>query len=171
VKEGDQDLARCHRCGRELEESLPFCPFCGAPAKEESRKLRYLDEDDEQETTILQMSRDQARALAERQQTDKPIAHIEVRGPAGGLIQKVQLTDRRLSIGRGSDQDIRVTDRTVSRCHAEIWYDEDARFHVRDKDSANGTLLNGEPLVGEAELGDQCRIGVGRHTLIFLEGE
>ncbi len=169
AKEDVIALIRCHRCGRELEESLSFCPYCGAPTQEESRKLRYIDEDDEQETTVLQISKEQLRALGGALEVEHPLAFVEVRGPAGGIIQKVPLTDRTFGIGRGSDQDIRVVDRTVSRCHAEIYYQE-GQFYVRDIGSANGTLLNGEPLEGEAQLIDQGRIGIGKHTLVFVDG-
>ncbi|MBI3920939.1 MAG: FHA domain-containing protein [Armatimonadetes bacterium] len=160
-------MIRCHRCGRELEESLSFCPYCGAAVTESSNKLRYIDEDDEQETTILQLSKDQLRALGGPVDVEGAVARVEMRGPAGGLIQTIPLSKGIMGIGRGSDQYLRVVDRTASRCHAEIRFD-DGKFHVRDVGSANGTRLNGEPLEEERELTDQARIEIGRHTLIFL---
>jgi len=158
-------LKRCHRCGRELQESLSFCPFCGAPMQEASRRLRYIDEDEEQDTIILNVARERL-ASGPAGEFGDVTARIEVRGPSGGLIQTVNLGPQVFAIGRGSDQDIRVIDHTASRNHAEIHWDNGA-FFVRDVGSINGSLLNGEPLEGEVELTDQDIIGIGKHSLVF----
>ena len=65
-----------------------------------------------------------------------------------------------LSIGRSGDADVRIDDRYASGLHARI-YSHGGRFYVEDLNSTNGTLLNDDPLAGEAELvpGDMIRIG------------
>ena len=65
-----------------------------------------------------------------------------------------------LSIGRSADADVRIDDRYASGLHARI-YSRGGRFYIEDMNSTNGTLLNSEELLGEAELtpGDMIRIG------------
>jgi hypothetical protein len=65
-----------------------------------------------------------------------------------------------LSIGRSGEADVQIDDRYASGLHARI-YAHHGHFYVEDLKSTNGTLLNDEPLVGEAELipGDLVRIG------------
>jgi hypothetical protein len=65
-----------------------------------------------------------------------------------------------LSIGRSGEADVQIDDRYASGLHARI-YAHRGHFYVEDLKSTNGTLLNDEPLAGEAELmpGDLVRIG------------
>lgn len=62
-------------------------------------------------------------------------------------------------IGRSSEA-LPITDRSVSRRHAELTPD-DGKWYLRDLESANGTFLNGEKIDGRIELspGDQIRCG------------
>jgi FHA domain len=65
-----------------------------------------------------------------------------------------------LSIGRSGEADVQIEDRYASGLHARI-YSHGGLFYVEDLKSTNGTLLNDQPLGGEAELteGDLIRIG------------
>ena len=65
-----------------------------------------------------------------------------------------------LSIGRSGEADVQIDDRYASGLHARI-YAHGGRFYVEDLKSTNGTLLNDDPLAGEAELmaDDLIRIG------------
>jgi FHA domain len=65
-----------------------------------------------------------------------------------------------LSIGRAGNADVQIDDRYASGLHARI-YAHRGHFYVEDLKSTNGTLLNDDPLAGEAELmpGDLIRIG------------
>jgi membrane-bound lytic murein transglycosylase D len=74
-------------------------------------------------------------------------------------------------IGRGKDCDVRVTDATVSRSHAEIFF-EAGSWWVRDLQSANGTFLN-ERKVERAPLPNKgiIRLGVNGPVLaLTIEG-
>jgi hypothetical protein len=55
----------------------------------------------------------------------------------------------KLSIGRSDDCDIWLSYPTVSRPHAEIDYDADGRFLIRDLASRNGTTVNGRMIKDE----------------------
>lgn len=82
-----------------------------------------------------------------------------VEGPGAG--QQIPL-DRPIVIGRGSDSDLVLEDGQASRHHARITPQNDSSAIVEDLESANGTFLNQNELVGAAVLdtGDQLLIGV-----------
>jgi len=65
-----------------------------------------------------------------------------------------------VSIGRSPDADIRLDDKYASGIHVRL-FSRGGVHYVEDMNSTNGTLLNSEPLHGEAELahGDVIRIG------------
>ena len=70
----------------------------------------------------------------------------------------------RVRVGRHPDSDLQFdpeTEREVSTYHAVLARDEDGWF-VRDLDSRNGTLVDGEPVEGDHRLGDGDRIRFGR---------
>ncbi|UCD29616.1 MAG: FHA domain-containing protein [Planctomycetota bacterium] len=71
-------------------------------------------------------------------------------------------------LGRESDQ-IPLTDRTISRRHAEI-YPDNGSWVLKDLKSANGTYVNGVRVQEEIRLkhGDQIKIG---STLIVYTGD
>jgi hypothetical protein len=70
-----------------------------------------------------------------------------------------------LTVGRASECDVVVGERTVSRFHAELRHAA-GRWSVRDLDSKNGTWLNGRR-VREAPVagGDVLRLGALRMDL------
>jgi hypothetical protein len=72
-------------------------------------------------------------------------------------------------IGRESDNDIRLTDKTVHRYHAAIHRTEDAEFVITDLSSAggNGVTVNGRA-VAEARLSDGDSIELGHAKLKFV---
>lgn len=72
-------------------------------------------------------------------------------------------------IGRESDNDIHLTDKTVHRYHAAIHRTEDAEFVITDLSSAggNGVTVNGRA-VGEARLSDGDSIELGHAKLKFI---
>ncbi|MCA9960316.1 MAG: FHA domain-containing protein [Anaerolineales bacterium] len=64
-------------------------------------------------------------------------------------------------IGRGSDCQMVLPERQVSRYHAKILY-ENGRYYVEDLDSKNGTHINGKQIKGKASLqdGDEVQIAL-----------
>jgi len=75
--------------------------------------------------------------------------------------------DSRLTIGRGEENDIRLTHSTVSRQHTVV-YLEDGQPFVQDMESRNGTFLNGER-VEKAALSSGDIVWVGDVALRFLQ--
>jgi len=66
-----------------------------------------------------------------------------------------------LVIGRGRGADLVLAEPTISRTHAAIGYDAEARgFFVQDLGSTNGTYLNGAATKrGPLKAGDQLQMG------------
>lgn len=104
-----------------------------------------------------------------------PAAAPAARGPArleleGG--EAVALTGQEISIGRGTDQRLRVRDSKASRAHAVVRPRAKGGWELADVGSANGTTLNGHriPDGKVAPLRDGDRIGVGQATIHYREG-
>ncbi len=65
-----------------------------------------------------------------------------------------------ITLGRSAEADISFTDRFASGLHARV-YPRGDRYFLEDMNSTNGTLLDGRPVSGEAELADGSRIEIG----------
>ncbi len=80
-----------------------------------------------------------------------------LQGPDKG--RTFRAADGRVVLGRESDS-VPLTDRTISRRHAEVVLENDA-WIIRDLNSANGTYVNGERLTKPVRLkhGDQIKLG------------
>ncbi len=67
----------------------------------------------------------------------------------------------RTTIGRSRESDIFLEDLAVSRNHTSIVRDDHGRYILRDESSANGTLVNNEPVNGPVALqyGDTIKVG------------
>jgi len=118
---------------------------------------------EDEETQLLR------RALGEdaaRRAEDslEPQAMLEVYDLNGDLLDIVRVTAAGLSIGRAPDQDVHLSDRTVSRRHARIDC-VDGSYFIDDAGSLNDTLLNGELVRGRAELHDGSQLTIGLHVL------
>lgn len=75
-----------------------------------------------------------------------------------------------VTIGRSADATIPLDDNSCSRIHCAIRYWDDL-FVVRDMNSRNGTLLNGEKIrVAALEPGDALRVGATEFYAVAEEG-
>ena len=71
-----------------------------------------------------------------------------------------------MRIGRGLENEIVVVSKRVSREHVHIRR-EGRRTFLDDTGSTNGTFLNGERVLGSAQLRDGDQISIGDITFIF----
>jgi hypothetical protein len=74
------------------------------------------------------------------------------------------LGERPLVIGRGPGSGLLLDDEAVSGRHAAIWADADA-VYVQDLGSRNGTLLDGQPVVGTVQAPPGAELCIGRTSL------
>ena len=76
-----------------------------------------------------------------------------------GETKEYQFANGPIQIGRASDSQVFLPDRTVSKKHALIACDGDGKWEVQDLDSANKTYLNGEAVhKAPIKTGDAIRI-------------
>ena len=78
----------------------------------------------------------------------------------GGQPRRVVVRGPRFTVGRGADNDLRISDRSLSRRHAAIEF-LGGRPYLSDCGSSNGTSVNGQPLAAPVELYDGDRITLG----------
>ncbi len=83
-------------------------------------------------------------------------------GPEGG--KEIRVRRWPLTIGRGEEADLPISDRWVSRLHCEI-FERNGGLVLRDLGSRHGTQVNGR-LVAEAPLWPGDKICVGLTTLV-----
>ena len=69
-------------------------------------------------------------------------------------------------LGRGTDCHISVPDPMCSRVHAVVNYEDDG-WVVRDQQSRNGTLVNGQKIDSEATLDDGHTLQIGSYAFDF----
>lgn len=80
--------------------------------------------------------------------------------------QRYSLNSGSIVLGRSSDADILVDDTGVSRRHLEIRA-QGGRIYAVDLGSTNGSYVNGQRVVGQAELTDGSMITMGRSRMTF----
>ena len=71
-----------------------------------------------------------------------------------------------VTIGRGSEADVRIEDRFASTIHCRV-HSRGNTYLVEDMSSTNGTFLNGARLDGEVKLSDLDEISIGDTTFRF----
>ncbi len=97
------------------------------------------------------------------------MAGLEIWGPQGRTI--VELVDARYVIGKADDADVVLTgDTTVSAVHAMLER-VGRRWFVKDLQARNGTIVNGERLLGEQALRDRDELVLGKSRLVFFAHE
>lgn len=83
--------------------------------------------------------------------------------------QKYEINKDRTTIGRAANNDIVVQDEAVSAQHCYLSR-RGSSFVLHDLNSTNGTLLNLQPVLGEADLQNKQVIQVGSSELMFDDG-
>src|SRR5258707_813499 len=79
-------------------------------------------------------------------------------GTVAGRILTMQ--KRVLTIGRSLANDYQIPDPTVSDTHCEVWLDGSGRLNVRDRDSMEGTFVDGQRITeGLIKIGQSLRLG------------
>jgi pSer/pThr/pTyr-binding forkhead associated (FHA) protein len=72
-----------------------------------------------------------------------------------------------MTIGRSRESDIFLEDLAVSRTHTIVEREPAGRYILRDKESANGTYVNGQR-VSEHVLEEGDEVQVGQTVLAFV---
>lgn len=105
------------------------------------------------------MPRDQTR-----RNVVTPPLYVKFRGPDGR--ERVRSFTDPFHIGREASCSVRVLEETVSRHHAEVYFDGN-NWWVRDLNSANGTTLDGEP-IDQALIEGPVRLCLGSEEALVV---
>jgi pSer/pThr/pTyr-binding forkhead associated (FHA) protein len=92
------------------------------------------------------------------------VLEVSSRGPLEG--ERFRIERIAAHLGRGTHNDVRVDDPSVSSTHATLLWKAGA-WHVLDLDSTNGTFVDGERVTGERALRGACTLRAGRVELAF----
>ena len=98
----------------------------------------------------------------------EPNARLVIGGPQG-TERTVFLAEADITVGRATTNDVVLSDAKASRAHAQLVFSE-AQWTLVDLGSANGTLLNGQPVLERVALQPGDVITVGDSTLHFDHG-
>ncbi len=110
-------------------------------------------------------SRRQAVATADpKTDAQKDVPRLRMFGVDVGVVE-VELRKRITAIGRSSQADIKLPNRSVSRAHATITREESI-FTLTDTNSTSGTTVNGTPIDSHI-LQDGDQIEIAMYTLQY----
>jgi pSer/pThr/pTyr-binding forkhead associated (FHA) protein len=87
-----------------------------------------------------------------------------------GSQTSLQLASAEYHIGRDEGNNVRLTDRNVSRRHATLKRNGDQSWHLVDHESYNGSFVNGQRVAGTTSLAHADLIQLGDYR-IFLTNE
>ena len=90
--------------------------------------------------------------------------------PTSGARKEIPIAEKVLSIGRDPSNDLVLSDGMVSRRHA-IMELKDDEYVLRDNNSSNGTLVNGDRVESDQTLRDGDLIAIGSARLLYQAGE
>jgi uncharacterized RDD family membrane protein YckC len=86
--------------------------------------------------------------------------------PTSATKKEIPIMARVISIGRDPSNDLVLSDSMVSRRHAILEH-RDNQYVLRDNNSSNGTLVNGDRVESEKTLRDGDLVAIGSSRLLF----
>jgi pSer/pThr/pTyr-binding forkhead associated (FHA) protein len=122
-------------------------------------KVKTPEEELEKTTDYLQMKF--AQLLSEPKSEASHSSLLVMGGPTNGTRLELVNEMEEILLGRTPDCPLQIPSPTVSKHHARI-VRRGTVIEIEDLKSANGTLLNGQPLAGVATLRDRDEIILGQ---------
>jgi len=86
--------------------------------------------------------------------------------PTSATKKEIPIVSRVISIGRDPSNDLVLSDSMVSRRHAILEH-RDNQYILRDNNSSNGTMVNGDRVDMEKPLRDGDLVAIGSSRLLF----
>lgn len=97
---------------------------------------------------------------------------VQIRNRQQAQINKLQIPQAGLTIGRGWGCDVILTDSAAEAVHAKVYQNGEGGWTLEDAGSANGTALNGtklEPGQGAIQVASGDTITIGRTRITLYE--
>jgi pSer/pThr/pTyr-binding forkhead associated (FHA) protein len=107
------------------------------------------------------------KASAPQMPTGKRLSLAVINGPDAGSVFRIEKP--RVIIGR-TGADLALNDSEISRNHAAVEI-RDTTYLVEDLKSTNGTLIDGQKILGLTELQNHSEFQVGGSTLMLIVTE
>ena len=108
-----------------------------------------------------------SKVIAPQMPTGKRLSLAVINGPDAGSVYRIEKP--RVTIGR-TGADLALNDSEISRAHAAVEI-RDTTFYVEDLKSTNGTLIDGQKIIGPTELQNHSEFQVGGSTLMLIVTE
>lgn len=147
-------LINCPQCGRAIADTVKVCPGCGCSISGHLEEMRRQF-----------FSPASAPAGASDTKSGKPKAARDISGDAPEERRRFMLENPVTRVGRQTDNELILGDRSVSRYHARILI-EAGRYYVQDCGSSFGSFVRGAK-VERAEVFDGDLIVLGNFELVF----
>ena len=160
--------ATCPGCGATSEADGEECEVCGYNQSEASSTSQETagSLSPTSAATPADVPRSSVEATFVIRRRPRLLAYLVER--EGELVGRVhQLRPDLTEIGRDPRNDIVLADVLVSGFHVRVERDHDEGFVVEDRQSTNGTWLNGEPLTGPHPVRENDRLRLGNTTLVL----
>jgi Nif-specific regulatory protein len=97
-------------------------------------------------------------------------SYLRISDPALGRRVVQLVAGERVTLGRAPDNQVVLHDERASRYHAEVFASGSTWF-VRDLESRNGTIVEGERVVADRQLASGDVIHIGLAEVAYCEGE
>jgi pSer/pThr/pTyr-binding forkhead associated (FHA) protein len=95
------------------------------------------------------------------------VATLCLLGEDGAVVQRWEIGDQPVAIGRDDTADVRIVDDALSRRHFMIWREAE-HYLIKDLNSENGTWVDGQRAQGTQLKQNDC-ILAGRTLFLFHE--
>lgn len=147
----------CPHCGKEIKSSGSFCSYCGSPLDEDitGGKHTTIDELREFDNDKSKIKKNDTSLIFD---SDAEYVYLPPGRtvPLDGFSNTIRLFDTntnetieiqkaKFDVGRNPKCEISIDDNNISRIHVSFYYEKSSWF-IMDKDSKNGTYLNGKRL-------------------------
>lgn len=147
----------CPHCGKAIKSICSFCSYCGSPLDEDitGGKHTTIDELWEFDNDKSKIKENDTSLIFD---SDAEYVYLPPGRtiPLDGFSDTIKLFDTntnetieiqkaKFDVGRNPKCEISIDDNSISRIHASFYYEKSSWF-IMDKDSKNGTYLNGKKL-------------------------
>lgn len=147
----------CPHCGKTIKSIGSFCSYCGSPLDEDITggkhttidELREFDNDKskikENDTSLIFDSDAEYVYLPPGRTVPLDGFSNTIKLFDTNSNKSIEIQKAKFDVGRNPKCEISIDDNNISRIHASFYYEKSSWF-IMDKDSKNGTYLNGKKL-------------------------
>jgi predicted Zn finger-like uncharacterized protein len=164
---------KCAKCSTIFDIHNPA--FAAAPKSEPQSADQTFQKRNEvrkpeappEERSMVSEDKDTGKVSGPQMPQGKRLSLAVINGPDAGSVYRIEKP--RVTIGR-TGADLALSDTEISRNHAAVEI-RDTTYMVEDLKSTNGTLFEGEKIVGLTEIQNHSEFTIGGTTLMLIVTE